>query len=279
MIIDYSLYDAFLRNPEACRLKYFYKGRGITSKVARDPDMEIGSAAHLAREYRFLGKTIPPKVLAAERISPGAIAVGLALDASLADHEASKLFRKTLWVEREFKLDLGALCARKAKQHWLVGRLDEGVEDKGKLYLVQRKTKGAKSSDKFSFDELWQHNPQADIELIGARSLGFLATGYIVVTTVNKTPAIVHEEMLRRSPEQLATTALNVYQVARIIEMLLIEFGADTPWPHASFCYPCNYGNKCELKNVCKKSNLTRKDLANFQARREHLSHVKEKRG
>lgn len=268
MIIDATRMKAFLANPEFFRLKY---RQNLAIQSTNQPyGLQRGTAFHRIAEEHHIGKSEAEiDVLLANEV-PDAKARTVAKSMFKAyQHRYNPHGPRKIASELEFKHQIPN------SPHFIAGRIDGVLDDKGKLWCEETKTawSGAKADD---LKHEWKYNAQADFEIMGARLLGYMVEGVKVRTILERRPVEIWDWDVTRTDEQLRIFLFNVHQVCELINVLETIFGVDNPWPHVANSYPCNRPGKCEYAQagICGRqhASLTAAELAGFAPRKEHLA-------
>ena len=258
VLIDQTRYKAFWSNPEYFRLRYLKdldaKIEGAPNKYGRDR----GTVFHILNE----GAEDAEAQIKEAVQSPAAITMARTMHTAYKQATNPKF--KTLAKEVAFMVSIGD------GRNGMAGRIDSIIETaSGLVWCGETKTAGTRA-DLAAIKWEWQRNPQADFEIIGARSLGYDVEGVLVHIIKEAVPAPrVWQIEVKRTPEQLATLERNVYMTCEIIQMLITQFGIDKPWPHVIPGFnPCVKTGYCDFEQDCSSCNI---DSSKYTKRKEHL--------
>lgn len=268
MVIDMSRYSSFLRNPEAYRLHYV---KNLVPRV-QAYGLARGTAFHTIVEYSHKGANRAEiDIRLAEIIhDPKAIRVAWAMW-----NEWTRKFgiQASISPIRKIAAELEFKFALPKSRHEIAGRIDEILAVNTRLMCGEIKT----ANDRSKFEQIqhdWRYNPQADFEMLGAQLSGYKVEGVLVRVVRETTPVQIWSFDVLRTPEQLDVAMLNIHQVCETIEMYMSTYGADVPWPHVPYSYPCSMPGRCEYAGLCGRTTkeLTQEALSEFVPRTEHLA-------
>lgn len=266
MTIDQTRYQAFLRSMEMYRLKYLQNLVVPKDKVGYG--LARGTAFHVIADEKYKGTQqagIDAALIASvsdTRAISKAKAMHKAFECKYA--ASAQLVKVASEVEFRFQIE--------GSKHDMAGRIDEILSYKGQVWCGETKTVNAKADyAKLSYE--WRRNPQADFEILGARSLGYQVEGVLVRTVTEHIPPRIWELEVTRSADQLKVLQYNVHQVCEQIEMMIATYGIDNPWPHNNSCYPCSMEDRCEYQEICGKptSQVSKELRTQYVQRQEHL--------
>lgn len=260
MVIDQTRYKAFWANPEYYRIKYL---NDLADRIDSSKDKygrDRGTAFHILTEEAH---TQPAQSR---------------LDEEVVSEKAKTMARSMYQVYKaatnpKFKrlaVEVPFLVPIEDSPHSMAGRIDSILEmPDGPLMCGETKTAGIRA-DLAKIKWEWLRNPQADFEIIGARSAGYNVAGVLVHTIKEASPRPrVWQIEVTRSPQQLAILKRNVHQTCEVIEMLKAKFGIDQPWPHVAPGFnPCMQTGYCDFEGDCSQSSI---DSTLFAKREEHL--------
>ena len=261
MVIDNSRFSAFMRNPEAYRLKY---QRNLT--VARDKvgyGLQRGTAFHIIAEEKYRGTAdkVLDTALTEAVADPKAIAKAATMHKVFAAKYVASGTIAKIAAEVEFRAPIPGT------DHEIAGRIDEILNYRGTLWCGETKTANARA-DYAKLKYEWQRNSQANFEIAGARHLGYAVEGVLVRTITEHSPPRIWEIEATRTDEEQQLFLYNVAQICDTIEMYKAKWGIDVPWPHNNNCFPCSMEGRCEYEDICGK---LRPDTSQFVPRKEHL--------
>lgn len=165
--------------------------------------------------------------------------------------------------------------------HFIVGKMDEIVQYKGKPWVGDLKSANAKTTESKKRIELG-YSTQPLFYINAARMMGYPVEGMVYRVVTEHTPPKHMVIESKRTEYALQQHLRSVHQTAETILMYRKTFGIDKPWPH-SWPYPCNWNNfegspGCDYHNICQRptSELSEEDLAGFVQRIDHLKTLRE---
>jgi hypothetical protein len=160
--------------------------------------------------------------------------------------------------------------------HYLIGAVDEIVEYKEELWVGDTKTANNKASEAKKRSE-FNLSSQPIFYINAMRMMGYPVVGMVYRVVTEHTPPQHYVVPVKKSERALALGLKHIHQVAETIEFYREKFGVDSPWPHPSQTYPCNYEYNgkvaCEYASVCqmRKDEMSPEDLEEFKQREDHL--------
>lgn len=285
MNIDNSKFSLFQANQEKYRLTYCVnhpsgnKSGGI-SPIKTPAPLADGSAMHFYIEA-WNKKWSDEEIKRREKeqgIPSANLLVGKALAQSFirryeSDNDFSILSdEQGPYSEREFSV------AIPGSPHHLIGKIDELVYWKGKLWVGDYKSANNKATENKKRTE-FEMSSQPNFYLNALKLLGFPDIAGMLYRVVTKhTPPQHFVIPVKRSADKLQVALYNIHQVAEQIQMMRSTFGSENPWPHNGSSYPCSYTNPsgesaCEFSSICGRacSDLREHDFELFKPRESHL--------
>jgi hypothetical protein len=251
MKISVSRLKCFVNSPERYRLQYILNIvpaqesyaliRGSTFHTIMNHKNRRSSAEHIAAVLKgtvpdFDGRTLKDHSLDSTS----------AFNSGVIMAEVVTAYENCLASEVDFDFEI------EGSPHRIHGRIDAIFEDDEGLWVGEYKTASIKQNYKKKERE-WEHDYQADFEILGARSLGFDVRGVKVQYVVDSNPPRTWEPMpVYRDNAKLARTQLYTHQICDTIEMFTNTYGGQDPWIHLNN-WPCDGGEWCEYRSICQR--------------------------